>query len=219
MVSHVRRCGLTDAIINSSLDAYEEYLKICDHTMGVFDTPEYWYTTAITRGIAETHTSKNIYPVLEDSVESIRTHSGSNPGRLPNNLRKNGRADIALWKYGRKDGVIDWIPLGFIEVKRGRGWGNKFQEDVDRITSSLERSGKKHGHGTLSGGFFVVVSDYWAESEKEIYTKFEKDFDAIWDKIENAVGDDHVFNGYWEHSECYGDDEKTMGAVMVFKIK
>lgn len=214
MVNHVRRCKLTDTILDATLDAYKEYLKICDYTMGVFDTPEYWYTTAITRQIAKTHTSRNIYPVLEDSVESVRKHSGSSPGRLPDSLRRTGRTDIALWKYGRSD----WIPLSFIEVKRGRKWNARFKDDIGRIIASLDRSGIKSGSGTLEEGFFVVVSDYWGKSKAEIYEKFESDFDAIWDKIADTLDDARVFNGYWEHSKYY-KDEKTMGAVMVFKIK
>ena len=44
MVEQVRRCSVTDTILKSVIRSYREYVRICDFTMGVYETPEYWYT-------------------------------------------------------------------------------------------------------------------------------------------------------------------------------
>jgi len=218
MTKRVRRCNLTDTILDATISAYREYIRICDFTMGVNETPEYWYTTAITLAIARTYSGKNIYPVLEDSVESIKSSSGSKArGPVPANLRANGRTDVALWKYGRKD----WIPISFIEVKRGNGWGGKpFENDVLRILSALDKLGSKND-GAIEGGFFVVVSDHWGSSDKEnrsyMIEKFKKEIGDIKAEI-GELTDKNRFNGYQEFSE-YNREHKTMGSAIVFKIK
>ena len=193
MVKRVRECHVTKTLLGSTLSAYREYVRICDFTMGVYETPEYWYTASIARALAKTHKSKNIYPVLEDSMSSVssyRTKGGK--GRFPNTLRKGGRTDIALWRY--KASQEDWEPISVIEVKRGWGWGgNEFKKDVERILAALDKLGKKNGSGSLENGFFVIVSDDWMtskgeqKSRSEMIAKFEKDFKAIEEKIKAIV--------------------------------
>jgi len=191
--------------------------------MGVYETPEYWYTTAIVRALAENHTSRNIYPVLEDSMSSVSSYRAKgSKGPFPNKLRKGGRTDIALWRY--KASVEDWEPVSLIEVKRGWGWGGEtFEKDIDRLLTSLDKLGKRTKAGSLDNAFFVVVSDDWdvtengSKSRQDMITKFDKNFEAIWDKIETIVDEKYNFNGYIEYSE-YNREHKTMGAAMVFKF-
>ena len=219
MVKQVLKCKITQTLLGSVIQSYREYVRICDFTMGVYETPEYWYTTGITRALAKNYTSKNIYPVLEDSMTGITSHRyEGQKGRFPNKLRKSGRTDIALWRYNYTED--DWEPISVIEVKRGWGWGgDPFKKDIERIISSIDKLGKRNKAGSLDGGFFIVVSDYWEKTRKEMIEKFEKDFDNIWDKIDDIIDDDHhKFNGYMEYSE-YNKENETMGAVMVFKFR
>ena len=107
MVKQVRKCKITQTLLETVIQSYREYVRICDFTMGVYETPEYWYTTGITRALAKNYTSKNIYPVLEDSMTGITSHRHEGQkGRFPNKLRKSGRTDIALWRYNYSED--DW---------------------------------------------------------------------------------------------------------------
>ena len=47
MVKQVRKCKITQTLLDSVIQSYREYVRICDFTMGVYETPEYWYTTDI----------------------------------------------------------------------------------------------------------------------------------------------------------------------------
>ena len=215
MTKIVRRCGLTDTILNSTLSAYREYLRICDFTMGVAETPEYWYTTAITRAIAKEYAGKNVYPVLEDSLKSIKSLSGSKTkGPTPNALRLNGRTDIALWKYGRKD----WRPVSFIEVKKGRKWQDTFEKDIKRIVAALDKLGSS-SNGSVEGGFFAIVTDIWGEKGRsEMIKEFNDSFENLSVEIKARIPKGHAMKGYKSYTE-YNQENKVMGAAMVFKIK
>ena len=207
-------CKRTAGILKSGVKSLDEYVDLVAGDASVRYTPEYWFTANIFRGIRK---NTHYIPILENSVAELREFSAEvQSGKVPHNLRLDGKTDIGIW-------TKSWDPVGIVEVKRGWTWdGRKFNPDLERITSALKNFGKKgNKSGSLRSGFFVIVSDKWASSRSECTDYFDLNYSSflsnIRDTLNSHTGGPYKLLGDYEFTR-YDKKFKKMGSIFVFKI-
>jgi len=99
-----------------------------------------------------------MFITLEDNVEYILTESYSKgKGRIPGEIRKDGRFDIVVWW------ASGW-PRGIVEVKH-RYDLEKIICDLKRICKILHKA-KRLDDSSLQFGIFAFYTDYYHEKGK-----------------------------------------------------
>jgi len=167
-----------DKVIESTLNGIDESMNLYQEWSGgewLWNAPEYLITVKIAENIANIQGSK--YITLEDNVDYILdVANAKGQGRIPEEIRKNGRSDIVLW-------WADETPRAVIEVKNSVFRLGKISGDIDRIQEILKR---KKANNTLQFGLiaFYIDNNYKSgnaqikieEKIKKIHNEMKKQY-------------------------------------------
>ena len=130
--------------------------------------PEYMLTMYIAKEIWAIPGSK--YLTLESNVrENMSEAGGFGKGRLPENVRPDGRSDITLW-------WPDATPRAIIEVKKQISTVTQIKDDIGRIKYTLRNRGNTFRCGLIA--FYTSLGDR-GEDRKQVKSRIKERLGVI----------------------------------------
>jgi len=196
---------VSEACLSGIETSFKEYLK-WSRDEWLWNAPEYLLTVNIAKKIMKLDGPK--YVTLEDNVRHTLANANAKiKGRLSENTRPDGRADIILW-WGSKG-----TPRAVIEVKHRVGQFRHIQEDIDRIIEILKKE------SDLQFAISTFYMDRYYENKIDIVGIYEKKIKKIFnDTVEYLDKKLTSYEITWQR-KIVAEDDKNVRAGVVFLIK
>ncbi len=202
---------IKNAILDGIKEAWEDYYKASNGEW-LWNAPEYFITVKIRDAILKKctqDTSKKIFITLEDNVKYILTESNSKGrGKIPNDIRKDGRFDIVLWWASS-------YPRCIIEVKN-RYNKKQIYSDLERICKTLNKS-QKSEDSSLQFGVFAFYTDSYSEQGKSSDIVARR-IDNIYTEAKKIAHREKIQVNYYYLLKPVKKEQSSWGvAVYIFK--
>ena len=169
------------SIVEAILNGYEEAHSLYEDMSGgqwLWQAPEYFITSTVAKSIHSIPGNK--YITLENSViRGIQDAGARGRGKLPADIRANGRSDITLWWANGK-------PRAVIELKNQLFSKEQFEKDIKRIRSILKLNKNKHSY---QFGAFAFYSSSNANSQNVANDKISNKAYDFHQKSKKILGD------------------------------
>ena len=171
----------------------------------LWGAPEYMLTTYIAKEIWTMPGSK--YLTLESNVrKTVDEAGGFGRGKLRENVRPDGRADITLW-------WANDAPRAVIEVKNQISTVKEIKDDIERIKSTL-----RNRDNTFQFGLMAFYTSLWDRGENGEQAKktIKKRLDDIESGTHNILETEYRLS---RHDTCITVDGDSAWVASVFKIQ
>lgn len=169
------------SVVEAIIAGYKEAHSLYEEMSGgqwLWGAPEYFITSTVAKYIHSIPGNK--YITLESSVISTLQDAGARGrGKLPADIRENGRADITLWWANGK-------PRAVIELKNQLFSNKNFEKDIKRIKSLLQRNSVSNSY---QFGVFAFYGSSNADSQDAANEKLSISAYNFHKKSQDILGD------------------------------
>lgn len=194
-----------EQIIDATLNGIEQSQTKYENWSGgywLWEGPEYLITINVAENIAKLAGTK--YLTLEHSAtHTIEDAGARGKGRLPRDIREQGKVDILLWWASD-------LPRAIIEIKNQIYSKDQYFKDIRRIKEFLKRN------STLSSiqfGLFAFYDSAFDGARKTAAEKIQDKIETVKENIREILGDN--FNISVKKSKTYQVEEDAWIAVCI----
>jgi len=175
MASQISMDEIVKCVLDGLENAHKEYSEWSDGEY-IWNAPEYLLTVNIAKELKKSKEVK--FLTLEDNVEdTIANARGA--GRMPPDLRKDGRFDIVLWGSDKNPTP----PIAIVEVKNKVYCFDRIEKDIKRIQALLGIQ------STIEFGLMAFYATNTYRDFKDLDNKFNGIIDGLLKNTQECLKD------------------------------